>query len=84
MWLGAAEMPQVLPLNGHHGNIKKMAGANNLCRHAAARPDLWAQAELTADKEKSLDKTLEGPPENIFCEKNLMNVFGRKPIYLAN
>ena len=54
-------MPPVL-LSGHHGNIQQWRRAQSLAVTRRNHPDLWAQAELSKEDKKLLEK-LDKTPE---------------------
>ena len=54
-------VPPVL-LSGHHGNIQQWRRAQSLAVTRRNRPDLWAQAELSKEDKKLLEK-LDKTPE---------------------
>ena len=54
-------VPPVL-LSGHHGNIQQWRRAQSLAVTRRNRPDLWAQAELSKEDQKLLEK-LDKTPE---------------------
>ena len=60
VWRGRP-VPPVL-LSGHHGNIQQWRRAQSLAVTRRNRPDLWAQAELSKEDKKLLEK-LDKTPE---------------------
>lgn len=60
VWRGRP-VPPVL-LSGHHGNIQLWRRAQSLAVTRRNRPDLWAQAELSKEDKKLLEK-LDKTPE---------------------
>lgn len=60
VWRGRP-VPPVL-LSGHHGNIQQWRRAQSLAVTRRNRPDLWAQAELSKEDQKLLEK-LDKTPE---------------------
>lgn len=60
VWRGRP-VPPVL-LSGHHGNIQQWRRAQSLAVTHRNRPDLWAQAELSKEDKKLLEK-LDKTPE---------------------